>query len=153
MLLALTPPMPTESDEQLLSRMSLGHSASLMELKLLRAGASRQLIERVQGMRADMEVKRQLILASRHNPDDDLERLAVRMLVMAEATAREVRATAVANPAHASRPAEAIADRLLANPANIAHCDRQTLFDNDEFLLVGYLGHLSDKCRFPWRAP
>ncbi|MEV4201089.1 DUF4297 domain-containing protein [Micromonospora globbae] len=151
MLVALTPPLPGESVEQLLARISAGSAASLMELKMMTAGAGRTLIERVREMRADMEVQRQLLLASRNNAEADLERLATRVLSMAEATATRVGLSAATNPAAAGRPAEAIAADLLARPADLAQCDRHPLFDRDEHLVFGYLGHLSDLCRFSWR--
>ncbi|WP_018791463.1 dsDNA nuclease domain-containing protein [Salinispora arenicola] len=151
MLTALTPPLPGESVEKLLARISAGSTASLMELKMMTAGAGRQLIERVQEMRADMEVQRQLLLASGDNAEADLERLAIRVLSMAEATASRVGLSAASNPAAAGRPAEAIAADLLARPADLAQCDRNPLFDRDEHLVLGYLGHLSDLCRFSWR--
>lgn len=152
MLLAITPPQPGESQQQLLARISAGSTASLMELKMTAAGASRPLIAKMQEMRADMEIERQLMLASRDSAEDDLERLAQKVLRMAEATAADVALAAVTNPAAAGRPAEAIANSLLSQPANLAHCDRQNIFDRDDVLLFGYLGHLSDTCRFGWRA-
>ncbi|MGI5214943.1 dsDNA nuclease domain-containing protein [Plantactinospora sp. CA-290183] len=152
MLVALTPPLPGESDEQLLARISSGSAASLLELKMTAAGAGRQLIERVQEMRADMEVERQLLLASRDSAEADLERLASRVLSMADATATRIGLSAASDPAAAGRPAEMIAADLLARPGDLAQCDRRPLFDRDERLIVGYLGHLSDLCRFRWRA-
>lgn len=132
MLMSLTPPLPGESEQQLLARISSGSTASLMELKMTAAGAGRPLIERMQELRADMEVERQLLLASRDTADEDLERLARRVLSMAEATASSIKLSAAANPVAAGRPAEAIAANLLARPADLAHCDRHPLFDRDE---------------------
>lgn len=152
MLLSITPPQRRESQQQLLARMSAGSAASLMELKMTAAGASNLLIAKMQEMRADMEVERQLLLASRDSAEDDLEQLAQRVLRMAEATAAAVELDAVTNPAAAGRPAEAIANALLSQPANLAHCDRQNIFDRDDVLVFGYLGHLSDTCRFGWHA-
>jgi hypothetical protein len=153
MLIGLAPLLPSESDEHLLARISSGYTASMMELKMRRAGASRQLIQQTKEMRADMEVERQLLLASRDSVEADLERLAGRVLSMAEATATRIGLSAVSNPAAAGRPAEAIAADLLARPGDLAQCDRHPLFDRDEHLIFGYLGHLSDVCRFRWRAP
>jgi hypothetical protein len=152
MLVGLTPPLPGESEEQLLARISSGSAASPMELKLMAAGAGRQLIERVQEMRADMEVERQLLLASRDSAEADLERLATRVLTMADATASRIGLSAANNPVAAARSAEAIAADLLARPGDLAHCDRHPLFDRDEHMIFGYLGHLSDVCRFRWQA-
>ncbi|MEV6923996.1 dsDNA nuclease domain-containing protein [Dactylosporangium sp. NPDC051485] len=151
-LVALTPPQPGASVEQLLARISAGDAASLLELKMTSAGASSETIHRTQGMRADMEVERQLLLASRANAEADLERLADRLLNVAHATAVKVAMLAGSNPAAAGRPAEVIAADLLSRPSDLAICDRQGLFDRDSQLIFGYLGHLSDVCRFGWRA-
>ena len=151
MLLGLAPPLPDESQEQLLARISSGSAASMMELKMRGAGANPRLVERMQEMRADMEVERLLLLASRDSAEADLERLAERVLSMAEATAAQIKLSAVSNPVAASRPAEAIANDLLSRPGDLAQCDRHPLFDRDERLIIGYLGHLSDVCRFRWR--
>jgi hypothetical protein len=150
MLVALTPPRADETVEQLLERISAGSAASLLELKMIAAGASPDLIHRTQGLRADMEVERQLLLASRATAEADLERLATRVLAVADATASKVALSAASNPAGAGRPAEVVAADLLSRPADLAHCDRHNLFDRDERLIFGYLGHLSDLCRFRW---
>lgn len=152
MLVDLTPPLPGESVEQLLARISAGSAASLLELKMTAAGARAQTIRRTQELRADMEVERQLLLASRDSAEADLERLATRLLTMADATATRIAMSAANNPAAAGRPAEAIAADLLSRPGDLAQCDRQSLFDGDGHLIYGYLGHLSDLCQFGWWA-
>jgi hypothetical protein len=152
MLVALTPPLPGESVEQLLNRMSGGSAASMLELKMRSAGARTQTIRLTQELRADMEVERQLLLASREKAEADLEQLEVRLLIVANATATKVALSAAANPASAARPAEVIAADLLSRPADLGQCDRGSVFGGDGQLIYGYLGHLSDRCRFPWRA-
>jgi hypothetical protein len=152
MLVALTPPLPTEPVEQLLARMSAGSSNSLLELKMVRAGARAETIQRVQELRAGMEIERQMLLASRDAAEADLERLAVRTLTVAEAMASRIAMSAASNPAAAARPAEAIAADLLSHPADLGQCDRGSLFGGDGLTVCGYLGHLSDTCRFAWRA-
>jgi hypothetical protein len=152
MLLALAPPLPRESPQQLLARISVGSAASMLELKMTAAGAGAQTIGRAQELRADMEVERQLLLASRQSAEADLERLASRVLTVAEATATKIALSAASSPATAARPAEAIAADLLSRPADLGHCDRGSIFDRDGQLVYGYLGHLSDLCRFAWCA-
>jgi hypothetical protein len=151
-LLALTPPLPGESSGQLLARISAGSAASLLELKMTAAGAGVQTIRRAQELRADMEVQRQLLMASRQSAEADLEHLANRVLTMAQATATKISLSAASSPAAAARPAEAIAADLLSRPSDLGHCDRGSILDRDGQLIYGYLGHLSDMCRFAWRA-
>jgi hypothetical protein len=152
MCVALTPPLPGESIEKLLGRVSEGSAASLLELKMISAGAGTETIRRTMELRADMEVKRQLLLASRETAEAELERLATSVLTVADATATKMDMFAASNPATAVRPGEAIAADLLSRPGDLAQCDRQALFDRDGHLLYGYIGHLSDLCRFKWRV-
>lgn len=152
-LAGLTPPLPGESVEQLLARISAGSTASLLELKMVAAGAATATIRRAKELRADMEVERQLLLASRDTAEADLEYLATRVLTVADATASRIGFSAASNPAAAARPAEAIAADLLSRPSELGQCDRQSLLGGDGHLVYGYIGHLSDLCRFGWRAP
>jgi hypothetical protein len=150
-LVAVTPPRPEDSDE-MLARMAAGGSTSRLELKMLRAGASSKTIQRAKELRAEMEVQRQLMMASRESADPELDKLAGRLLTMAQATARRIALSAASTPAAAVRSAEAITDDLLSRPQDLAYCDRAGIFEQDSELLYGYLGHLSDLCRFAWRA-
>jgi len=59
--------------------------------------------------------------------------------------------SAAADPGPASKPAEAIAATLLSDPSRLAATDDRRLFGADGLTLYGYLAHLSDMCRFPWR--
>jgi len=152
MLVALTPPTPGEPASQLLTRLSEGTAASLLELKMRSAGANAKTLQRTKEIRADMEVQRQILLASRDTAGDELEDLADRLLIVADATASRISLSAAVNPAAASRPAEAIALDLLSRPADLAQCDTGRLFNGDGRTIYGYLAHLSDECRFPWRA-
>jgi hypothetical protein len=152
MLVALTPPVPGEPASQLLTHLSAGTAASLLELKMRSAGANAKTIQQTKEIRADMEVRRQILLASRDTATDELEDLADRLLTVADATASRISLSAAVNPAAASRPAEAIALDLLSRPADLAQCDTGRLFNGDGRTIYGYLAHLSDECRFPWRA-
>jgi Cap4 dsDNA endonuclease len=151
-LRAITPPLPGESVEQLMSRISKGSAASMLELKMRAAGARSGSIQRMQALRADMEVKRQLLLSSRESAGAELEDLAGHLLSMANATAAKVNFSAVSNPSAAARPAEAIIADLLSRPGDLAQCDQKSIFSDNAQLIFGYLGHLSDECRFGWRA-
>jgi hypothetical protein len=151
-LLALTPPLPGESVEDLLARMSAGSTASMLELKMMQAGASRHTIERAQVLRAEADVRRQLLLAGSAGAEIDLEALAERVLMVAEATADGVALSAAANPVAAARSAEVIAAHLLSQPDILGRLDRAGLFDGDGLTMYGFLSHLSDLCRFNWRA-
>lgn len=151
-LVALTPPLPAESVERLLQRMSGGPGSSLLELKMTAAGATSRTIRLAQELRADMEVQRQLLLASTQSAEAELEKVAARLLAMAEATATRLAMSAAVNPAAAARPGEAIAADLLSRPADLAQCDRAQAFQGDGQLIFGYLCHLSDLCQFRWQA-
>jgi hypothetical protein len=152
MLTGLAPPRPGESAQQLLARISAGESASMLELKMTAAGASAQTIREAQALRADMEIERQLLLASRSNVEADLEKLETRCLSIAIATARRVSLSAATNPSAAARSADAIAAELLSRPSELAQCDRDLLFSGDGRLVYGFIGHLSDLCHFDWGA-
>lgn len=93
MLIALTPPRPGESAEQLLARMSAGTAASFLELKMIAAGASPRTIQHMQTLRAEMDVERLQLLESRETAATELDKLGERVLTMAEATRRQWRWT------------------------------------------------------------
>lgn len=152
MLVANTPPLPGESVEQLMNRISKGSTASMLELKMRAAGARSKSIQHMQALRADMEVKRQLLLSSRESAEAELEDLAGHLLSMANATASKVNFSAASNPSAAARPAEAIIADLLSRPGDLAQCDQKSIFADNAQLILGYLGHLSDECRYGWRA-
>lgn len=116
------------------------------------AGAGTDMIRDAQAMRADMEVKRQLLIASREATEVDLESLAERLLIVANASARKIALPASTNLAAVARPAEALAVELLSRQGDLGLLDRDQLFGGDGLSVYGYLGQLSDQCRFPWRA-
>jgi hypothetical protein len=151
MLAEYTPPLPGALPERLLARIADGQTMSALEMKQRAAGASDQTVERTQSLRAEMEVARQLLLAGRANPEQDLDRLANRVLMVAEATAAAVDLSAAANPVAAARPAEAVAVTLMSEPNRLAAVDSDHLFGGDGLMVYGYLANLSDQCRFGWR--
>lgn len=147
----LAPPLPGQAGS-LLAEIAAGQGKSPLELKMYTGGAAADTMEETKALRADMEVHRQLLLSSRSEVEDDLERLAVRVLAVARAAARSIRLSAAVDPAAASRPAEALATAFMADPGRLGSVDSTGLFGGDGFLVYGYLAHLSDLCRFPWRA-
>lgn len=149
MLEELTPPLPGTPREKLLGYIRSGRSSSMLELKMLMAGADPRMIETTQAMRAEAEVQRQLLLASRSDAADELEELSVRVLRVADATAQSITLAGAGSPGPARRPAQAIAAELIRNPGQLAAVDRRALF-GDGHLLYGLLAHLSDQCRFWW---
>lgn len=151
-LIAITPPLPNQQAEQILARIGRGSGSSMLELKMTIAGARPETIQQTKSLRAQMESKRQLFLSSGARAESQLERLAERVLAVANATARRVKLMEVPNPAAASRPAEVIAMELLSQPANLSTLDHESIFDRDGLAIFGFLGHLSDLCRYPWRA-
>jgi hypothetical protein len=149
-LRALTPPLPDESVESLLARIAEGSTMSALELKLRSAGASEATIDEVKTLRAASEIKRQECLASSRHAEVELEELADRILIVARAEARK--AGLSGGLAAAARPAEFITAGLLSDPARLSALDERSLFGRDWRQIFGYLGQLSDECRFPWRA-
>ncbi|MEU1965879.1 dsDNA nuclease domain-containing protein [Micromonospora sediminicola] len=152
-LRALTPPLPNEPVDKLLSRISEGSSTlSALELKMRKAGGQLRTIERAQRLRAELEVKRLLLLGSQAGVEGKLDQLADRVLMMAEATADRVALGAAVNPAAAGRSADVIAADLLSRPGELGALDHDSLFNRDGFAIYGLLCQLSDACRFGWRA-
>jgi len=41
---------------------------------------------------------------------------------------------------------------LLSQPDTLGQLDRAGIFDGDGLSVYGFLSHLSDLCRFSWRA-
>jgi hypothetical protein len=150
---ALTPPLPNEPIDKLLSRISEGSGTlSALELKMRKAGGQARTIERAQRLRAELEVKRLLLLGSQTDGEGKLDQLAERVLMMAEATADRVALGAATNPAAAGRSADVIAADLLSRPSELGALDHDNLFSRDGFAVYGFLCQLSDACRFGWRA-
>jgi hypothetical protein len=151
-LLTMTPPRPTELPAQVLARMKNGSDASMLELKMTIAGAQQETIRNAKDFRAQMEFKRQILLASRDNAQESLDRLADRVLTVARATAKDIQLSVTVNPVAASKPAEVIAARMLSQPRILGDLDYEHIFDGDGFMIYGYLSHLSDLCCYPWQA-
>ncbi|WP_078850678.1 dsDNA nuclease domain-containing protein [Streptomyces sp. NRRL S-15] len=148
----MTPPLGGETDQDLLDRMSAGEITSMLELKMRRAGVSPSVLKQAQDLRAQAEISRQLLLASRSDVDGQFAQLDTRILTVARAIADKANLNSATNPVAAARPADYISTELLSNPGILGQLDKSDLFEGDGLELYGYLCHLSDACRFPWRA-
>ncbi|MFD7433294.1 dsDNA nuclease domain-containing protein [Streptomyces sp. NPDC059861] len=151
-LRALTPPSPSESDKKLLERMAAGSITSMLELKLRRAGATEDTLRQAKEMRAEAEIDRQLVLASRSNSEHQFEKLGKRVLTVANAMAKKANLSGASNPVAATRPAEFVTAEMLSDPSILGQLDRDDLFDSDGLRVYGFLCHLSDQCLFAWRV-
>lgn len=151
-IMALTPPLTVESDDELFARMSAGESSSMLELKMRRAGASREVLQQAQLLRAQAEVVRQMSMASRTDLGKDLDDLREKVLTVARATATRAHLSGAMNPVAASRPADFISAELLSNPHILGQLDKADIFARDGIDVFGYLCQLSDECHFGWRV-
>lgn len=149
MLEELTPPVPGTPREKLLEQIAAGRYASMLELKMRMAGADTATIEDTKAMRAETDIERQQLLASRTDAATQLDALAERLLRFANATARSVALVGAANPGVAHRPGQAIVAELMRAPVELAALDREALFGDGQ-LLYGLIAHLSDECRYWW---
>ena len=149
MLEELTPPLPGAPRERLLEQIAAGRYTSLLELKMQMAGADAATIDDTKAMRAETDIARQLLLASRIDASGQLDVLAERLLRFANATARSVALVGAGNPGMARRPGQAIAAELMCKPVELAALDRDALFGDGQ-LLYGLIAHLSDECRYWW---
>jgi hypothetical protein len=129
-----------------------GASMSPLERKLLTAGATPDTLTRAKEMRALANVRLQQLLASSDGNSARLERLASNALTFAQAVTTTVQLEAGRNPMIAARPAEATFASLAQQVAELQALDGDQLFADDPYGVLGYLCHLSDQCRFGWRA-
>ncbi|MDQ0698953.1 dsDNA nuclease domain-containing protein [Streptomyces sp. W4I9-2] len=151
-IMALTPPLTAESDDELFARMSAGEGSSMLELKMRRAGASREVLQQAQLLRAQAEVVRQMSMASRTDLGKDLDDLREKVLTVARATATRAHLSGAMNPVAASRSADFISAELLSNPHILGQLDKADIFARDGIDVFGYLCQLSDECHFGWRV-
>lgn len=143
-LVALCPPLSSASNEELLERAAAGET-TLLELKLVRAGAKSTTISTAISARADAAIAATLAVSGGGVDEPDMEALDKRLLSMADSVAAlgELNGTA-----HA--PAEYIFHNLMSNPVNVVSTDTGKVYDGDHRLVVGHLCGLSDECRFGW---
>lgn len=144
---ALCPPLSAETKEQLLERAAAGQ-ASILELKLVRAGAAKETVEAAIKDRADADIA--ATLARTGSVDDDaFDALDQRLLGVARSIGNlaSLGGSPGATPA---RPAEHIYSTLMSRPADLNAVDATRVFGGDHRLVVGHLCNLSDQCHFGW---
>lgn len=144
-LRALCPPLAADTDQDLVARAASG-DATLLELKLVRAGASEQTVKSALLARADADVAATGARASGAMTAEAEIALDTRLL----AAAGSVASLASSNGATLQRPAEHIFHSLMSNVANTAAVDTDGVYNRDHRLVVGHLCSVSDQCRFGW---
>lgn len=143
-LIALCPPLNSATNEELLERAATGET-TLLELKLMRAGARAETVGNAISARADAAVAATLAVSGGIIDEGDLEAFDKRLLSMADSVA----ALGKLNGATSS-PAEYVFHQLMSNPANVVSTDTARVYDGDHRLVVGHLCGLSDECRYGW---
>jgi hypothetical protein len=144
-LRALCPPLNSDSNEQLLKRAASGE-ASLLELKLVRAGAQQGTITAAKLARADAEVAATTFLAAGDAGQNGFHALDQRILSMADS----LLALSALNGTSLTRPAEFIYHSLMSRPTDVSATDAAQVYGGDHRLVVGHLCNISDQCRFNW---
>ena len=144
-LRSLCPPLPIDTDQDLLTRAAAGES-TLLELKLTRAGASGQTVQSALLARADADVVATTGRAAGTMTTEAEQALDLRLL----SAAGSVAALAVSSAATVQRPGEQIYHTLMSSVANTAALDTEGLYARDHRLVVGHLCSVSDQCRFGW---
>jgi len=146
-LRALCPPLPTDTDENLLARASAG-GVTVLELKLARAGASRQTVEQALLARADADVAAIAGRASGVLSFSSEQALDSRVVT----SGNSIVSAAASNASGPQRPAELVFHTMMSNVANTAALDRDGVYGRDHRLVIGHLCSVSDQCRFSWGA-
>jgi len=146
-LRALCPPLAADTDQDLVARAAVGE-ATMLELKLVRAGASESTVRGALLARADADVAATLARASGIMTSEGEMALDARLL----AAASSIAALAAATGTGVQRPAEYVYHTMMSNVANTAAVDPQGVLSRDHRLLVGHLCAVSDQCRYDWGA-
>lgn len=145
MLRALCPPLPTDTDVDLIARATAGQ-ASVLELKMARAGASETTVRGALQARAEADAAAAGARAAGHMDRESESRLEARLL----STATSITTLAQLGVSAGSRPGEHIYHQLMGQAANTAALDTDNLYNRDHRLVVGHLCTVSDQCRFDW---
>jgi hypothetical protein len=144
-LRSLCPPLPADTDHDLLARAASGE-ASVLELKMVRAGASEATVHAALLARAEADVAATSARASGAMTGAAESALDSRVLDSAGSLA----SLAASNGSTLRRPAEHIFHSLMSNVINTAAMDVDSLYSRDHRLIVGHLCSVSDQCRFGW---
>lgn len=144
-LRSLCPPLPSDADHDLLARAAAGE-ATVLELKLVRAGASERTVQVALLARAEADVAATSARASGSVTENSESALESRLL----SSANSLISLAALNGGALQRPAEYIFHSLMSNVVNTAALDVDSLYNRDHRLIVGHLCSVSDQCRFAW---
>lgn len=147
-LAAICPPLPSASNAELLQRAAASQT-TLLELKLVRAGATPGTITKAIDARAAADIAGALAASSGRVGDADMTDLDDRILSLADAVANLAKLDAAAAPA----PAEFVFNNLISRPVDVGSTDVVKVFNGDHRLVVGRLCGISDECRFGWGHP
>jgi hypothetical protein len=145
-LVALCPPLPSATDADLFSRATRGE-ATLLELKLLRAGATKNTVSRAKLARAATDAELIRIQASGLVDQDAVEALDGELLDHATSVAAMA---GVSGLGPASRPAEFIYNHMASNAPSLIALDHKRVFKQNGRLLLGRICSVSDECKFGW---
>lgn len=124
-LIALCPPVTSATNEELAERAATGE-ASLLELKLVRAGAQPETVAKAISARADADVAAILALSSGRVDAAHVERLNERIIAMAESFA----ALGVGG-SNTQTPAEHVFHTLMTRPVDVSSIDVSKVFEGD----------------------
>lgn len=141
---ALCPPTSSESNEELFKRSAAGE-ASMLELKLVRAGARTTTLKSALAVRANAEIATVKGLASGRVDGNSLVQLDSRILDMADSIL-----ALHASSGGAGSSAEYVFHTMMSRGHDVNATDVERVFEGDYRLVVGHLCGVSDQCRFGW---
>ena len=118
----------------------------MLELKLVRAGASEATVLAALLVRAEADVAATGARAA--GSMTDLAEIALDSRILDSANSLASLAASIGSAVQ--RPAEHIFHSLMSNVANTAALDVDSLYNRDHRLVVGHLCSVSDQCRFGW---
>lgn len=146
-LAAVCPPLPSATNAELLQRAAASQT-TLLELKLVRAGATPNTVAKAIAVRAAADVAGALATSGGRIDDAGMADLDDRILTLGDAVANLAKLDAAGAPA----PAEFVFNNLMSRP-DIAAMDLTKVYEGDYRLVIGRLCGLSDECKFGWGYP
>lgn len=146
-LAAVCPPCSSVTNAELLQRAAASQT-TMLELKLVRAGATPDTVAKAIEVRAAADVAGALAASSGRVDEAGMADLNDRVLSLGHAVANLAKLDSAAAPA----PAEYVFNNLMSRP-DIVATDVTKVLGSDYRLVVGRLCGLSDECRFGWGHP
>jgi len=117
-------------------------SPTNLEIKLIAAGAEKDVLDSVKLLRANASVREVELLAANFD-DAQLENVQNRLIVIATSI--------IQKHTMKRRPFATAYQELLSELIKIAAvCDPDRLFKQDPFFLMGEIGMLTDECKIEW---